>query len=207
MEALIQWISGHAPYAHWFIFGAILLAGFNIPISADLLILVGAFLAATLVPEHTIHLYLSVFLGCYFSAWAAYWLGRLAGKKLCAYKWFSTLFSQERLKKTQKFYEKHGFWTLLIGRFIPFGVRNCIFMTSGMSRLSFVKFALWDLVACFIWSTLYFYLFYLLGQNYQAVYSYLKTVHLFIFGAFGVTLIAFIWDKRRKKFANAESFE
>ena len=207
MDAFIQWISQHAAYAHWVIFGAILLAGFNIPLSADFLILAGAFLAATLVPEHTLHLYLAIFLGCYFSAWIAYWLGRLVGKKMQAFKWFSKFFSPERLDKTQKFYRKYGFWTLLIGRFIPFGVRNCIFMSSGMSKLSFGKFALWDLIACFIWSSLYFSLFYVMGQHYTTVYSYLKTFHLLIFVALGVTLIPIVWYKRKKKLINVESFK
>lgn len=206
MEALINWISAYANYAHWFIFGAIILAGVNIPISADIIILAAAFIAATLVPENTLYLYLAVFLGCYFSAFAAYWLGRLAGNKLCSYSWFAKFFPPKRLEKTKQFYAKYGFWALLIGRFIPFGVRNCIFMTSGMSRLPFGKFALWDLPACFIWSSFYFFLFYLIGQNYAVVYGYLKAFHLLIFAAFSVTLIGFIWYKRRKKLlANVDS--
>jgi len=199
METLIQWISAHAGYAHWFILGAILLAGMNIPISADVLIISGAVIAATVMPEHTLHLYLSVFLGCYFSAWIAYWIGRLLGRKLLAYRWFSRFLPQERLDKIQKFYEKHGLLTLLIGRFIPFGVRNCIFMTTGMSRMHFGRFALFDLAACFVWSSTLFYMFYTIGQHYEAMASSFKTINFLIFAAFGVTLIALIWYKRRKK--------
>lgn len=199
METFIHWIVQHAHHAHWFIFGAILLAGFNIPISADLLILAGAFLAATVVPEHTLYLYLSIFLGCYFSACIAYWFGRLAGKKLGRFSWFSKLLPQERLNKTRRFYQKYGFWTLLIGRFIPFGIRNCIFMTTGMSRLSFVKFAIWDFFACLAWTSCAFYAFFTLGHHYQMVWHYVKTFNLLIFAAFSVTLIAFLWYKRRKK--------
>jgi membrane protein DedA with SNARE-associated domain len=199
MESFIEWITLHAPHAHWFIFGAILLAGINIPISADLLIIGAAFLAATVVPENTIHLYLSILFGCYFSAWIAYWTGRLLGSRFLKYNWFRRFLPPERLEKAQKFYEKHGLWTLLLGRFIPFGVRNCIFISSGMSRLSFLKFALWDLIACSIWVTLSFYIFYTLGQNYQLLYENLKIFNLCLFGAFGVTLIGVIWYKRRKK--------
>ena len=199
METLIAWITEHASHAHFFIFFAILLAGFNIPISADLLILTSAILAATIIPEHTIHLYLAVFLGCYFSSWIAYWLGRLAGNKLAKFRWFSKLLSEERLAKTQKFYEKHGLITLLVGRFIPFGVRNCIFMTTGMSKLSFTKFILWDFIACLTWSLVTFSLFYKLGENYQFVYTHLKTVNIIVGSAFGVTLIGVIWYKRSKK--------
>jgi membrane-associated protein len=199
MDSFINWISQHAHQAHWFIFAAVLLAGFNIPISVDILIIASAVLAATIVPEHTLHLYLAIFSGCYLSAGIAYWIGRLAGKKLLRFGWFRKILPQERLEKTQKFYEKYGLLTLLLGRFIPFGIRNCIFMSSGISRLSFGKFALWDLLACFVWSSLSFYLFYTLGQNYHFLYDHLKIFNLIVFGIFGVTLIGFIWYKRRKK--------
>lgn len=52
MESLIEWLLQHAEHAHWYIFVAILLAGFNIPISADILLVMGGFLAATIIPEH-----------------------------------------------------------------------------------------------------------------------------------------------------------
>jgi membrane protein DedA with SNARE-associated domain len=105
----------------------------------------------------------------------------------------------ERLEKIQRFYSKHGLWTLLLGRFIPFGIRNCIFMSSGMSRVSFMKFAFWDLLACLAWSSVSFYCFYLLGQNYHILFSHLKVINMVIFLAFSVTVIGFIWYKRRKK--------
>lgn len=199
MESFIQWIIQHAHQAHWLIFPIILLAGLNVPISVDLIILAAAFLAATVVPEHTLLLYLSIFLGCYFSACLSYWVGRIVGEKLCRFSWFSKLLPESRLNKANRFYQKYGFWTLLLGRFIPFGVRNCIFMTAGMSRLNFGKFVLWDLFACLVWSSSTFYLFFTLGQNYQVVWHYVKTFNLLIFAAFSVTLIAFIWYKRRKK--------
>lgn len=199
MESLIGWILEHAQHAHWFIFAAILLAGVNIPISADVLIVSAAVLAATLIPEHVWHLYLAIFLGCYFSAWIAYWFGRLAGKKLLRFAWFQRFFPPQRMTKIQLFYQKHGFWTLMLGRFIPFGVRNCIFMSSGMSRVPFLRFALWDLPACLTWSALSFYLFFTLGKNYQTLLNHLKIVNMVIFLAFGVTVITLVWYKRRRK--------
>ncbi len=199
METLLKMISQHAHHAHWFVFGAIILAGFNVPISTDVLIIVSAIMAATIIPEHTFHLYLALVLGCYFSAWCAYWTGRLLGPKLHSWTWFSRIVSRERLEKIKIFYEKYGLWTLILGRFIPFGVRNCIFMSSGMSRLSFGKFALMDALACSLWCSLAFWLFYALGQSYQVIWNYVKVFNTFIFIGFGVTVISFIWYKRRKK--------
>ena len=199
MDSLFAWIAQHAQHAHWFIFAAVLVAGFNIPISIDVLIVGAAVLAAAVVPEHVWHLYLAIFLGCYFSAWIAYWLGRLVGTKMCRFGWFQRFFPLQRVEKIQKFYNKHGWWTLMMGRFIPFGIRNCIFMSSGISRIPFHRFALQDLLACFIWSSSMFYLFFSLGKNFQTLLSHLKIVNITIILAFGVTIITILWYKRRKK--------
>lgn len=199
MEKIISIISEHAHHAHWYIFFAIILAGFNIPISIDLLILVSAFLAAAIIPEHTVYLFLSCILGCWFSASAAYWMGRLLGPQLCKMPFFSRLFNVQRLEKMKAFYKKYGMRTLIVGRFIPFGVRNCIFMSSGMSKMHFGKFILIDALACTLWCSIAFSIFYFLGQNYQVIWHYLKTFNLFVFGAFSVTVIAIVWYKSRKK--------
>ncbi|MGR3973772.1 MAG: DedA family protein [Candidatus Rhabdochlamydia sp.] len=204
MESLISWILAHAHSAHWWIFIAILLAGFNFPISADLLIAAAALLALSLGPSFLWKLYFSIFLGCYFSGWIAYWVGRLGRDWLLKTSWFRTVFSQERQAKIEYFYHKYGFLTFLIGRFIPFGVRNCIFMSSGMSKIPFLKFALWDLPACFIWSSLSFYLFWVLGKTSPDLTKSLKMINFTVFLAFGVTVIALVWYKRRGKKAIKE---
>jgi len=199
MSWLIEWILHHANIAHWLVFFSILLAGINLPISADLIILVSAFLAASVIPEKTWHLFFAVYFGCYFSAWIAYWIGRIAGLRLLQWRWFAKILNPQRLAKISKFHEKYGLLTLVIGRFIPFGMRNCIFMTNGISKIHFGKFILKDLLACFIWSGLSFYLFYRCSQNYEVLVEQIKKWNIFIFAAFLVSLIAIIWYKRRKK--------
>lgn len=199
MDKFFEFVIQNAHLAHWFIFGGIILAGMNIPISADLLVIIASVLAATVVPEHTILLFLSVFLGCYFSAWVAYWIGRKFGPKLMRWRFFQKILSVEKIEKMRIFYEKRGLMALIIGRFIPFGVRNAIFMSAGMSKMPFSKFIVRDLFACFLWSSSTFSAFYFLGQNHQVLYRYVKTFNILIFAVFGVTVIAFIWYKQRKK--------
>ncbi len=201
MDTLINWITNHAQHAHWLLLGAILLAGINIPISIDVVLILAGFLAAIIIPDHILHIYVAVFFGCYFSAMISYWFGRLVGQKFSRYKWFCRIAPPQRLQKIQEFYTRFGFWTLLIGRFIPFGVRNCLFMSSGMSRISFLKFITWDFFACLIWVSLAFYCFYSLGNNYHVLLQHIRIVNLTIFAAFSVTVIAWIWYKRRKKIA------
>ena len=199
MHEFIEFIISHGAYAPWTIFGIILLAGFNIPISIDIVIVLSAFLAATHLPEHAFSFYLSILFGCYFSAMIAYWIGRTLGTKLFKISWFSKLIPPERFKKVSHFYEKYGLITLIVGRFIPFGIRNCIFMTTGMSKVNFGKFILRDAIACLLWSSLCFYAFYTLGLNYQVLMAHVKVINLWIFIVFSVTVITLFCYKKYKK--------
>lgn len=199
MENLIQYIFQNAAYAHWIVFGALMLAGFNIPVSEDLMIIISAVLAAVVVPENTAKLFIAVFLGCYISDWVVYWMGRYFGPKLWNFSFFARTVDRKRLDQIQTYYEKYGFWTLLIGRFIPFGVRNCLFLTAGMGKMPFRRFLISDGIACVCSNTTLFTLAYFLGKNHEALWNAVKTFNIFLFSAFVVSVIALVWYKRRKK--------
>lgn len=199
MELLINFIESNKNYAHWIVLIIILFAGFNIPISIDVVLIISAVLAATLIPEHAFLIYLSLLVGTYFSAWIAYGVGRFLGEKLLKWRFFSKILHRDRLEKINRFYDKHGFLTLLFGRFIPFGVRNCIFMTAGISRSPFGKFALRDLIACTVWVSTCFAIFFSIGHNYYLLKPKIKIINTIIFSAFSVTVIGLIWYKRRKR--------
>ena len=206
MESLLQFIQDNAAHAHWIFFGALMLAGLNVPISEDLMIISGALLSATIVPENTYLIFLFLFLGCYLSDWVSYWIGRTLGRKLWSIKWFAKTVKISKLEQTQKFYEKYGFWTLLGGRFILFGVRNCLFITAGMGKMPFSRFLISDGIACALSNSALFWTTYALGKNYSLLLTWLKRVNIFLFIAFVVTLIGIFWYKRFKKAQRAQEF-
>jgi len=197
MNTIIQFIFEHAHLAHWIIFGALMLAGMNIPISEDLMVIISGVLAATVVPENTYWLFTAVFLGCYLSDWVCYWIGRKLGPKLWNFRWFAKTVNKKRIEQIHGYYEKYGFLTLLIGRFIPFGVRNCLFLTAGIGRMHFGKFILSDGIACIISNLTLFSIAYYAGKNYETILPFLKTFNLLIFGFFLVSIIGVIWYKKR----------
>ena len=199
MSAIIDFIFNNAANAHWIIFGSLLLAGLNLPISEDVMIIIGAILASTVIPKNTILLFASVFLGAYISDWMVYWIGRLLGIKLWRFKWFRKTVPRRKLAKIKLFYKKYGFFTLLIGRFIPFGVRNCLFLTAGMTRMNFVKFIIADGIACFLSNIVLFSTAYTVGKNYHKLFYYLKKVNMIIFAVFIVTIIIFICYYGKKR--------
>ncbi|NGX62943.1 MAG: Inner membrane protein [Candidatus Anoxychlamydiales bacterium] len=199
MSYIINFIFENANHAHWIIFSALILAGFNLPISEDLMIIISAILAANVVPQNIFLLFGAVFLGAYMSDWIVYWIGRLFGIKLWKFKWFKKTIPKRKLAKVKLFYKKYGFFTLLVGRFIPFGVRNCLFLTAGMTRMNFTKFAISDGIACLISNSVLFSIAYSLGKNHTALFTYLKKVNILIFLLFIFTIIGFIWYYKKKK--------
>ena len=201
MDLVIQFLFEHAQYAHWIVFCALMLAGLNIPISEDLMIILSAVLAATVIPENTYKLFMGVFLGCYLSDWVCYWIGRLFGPKLWHISWFAKTFDRKKIDQIHAYYAKYGFMTLVLGRWIPFGVRNALFLTAGLGRMPFHRFLVSDGIACLLSNTALFSLAYAVGKNYDTLISSLKAFNIFLFSAFAVAIIAFIWYKRRKKAA------
>ena len=201
MVSLLQhFCLSHKTFAPLFIFALLILAGFSLPISIDLVLVLSAFLAATTLHDQVVLLYLTLLLGTYLSAWIAYWLGRSLGSKLLLIPLFRTLLSQQRLDAMKGFYERHGLLTLIIGRFIPFGVRNCLFLSAGLTGSSFIKFALRDLLASLIWVSAMFTAFFHMSKNLERLLHHFKTFQWSLFLGFSVTVIGgFCYNLKKRK--------
>ena len=200
MENVLQWLCQNAESAWLIVFFLLLLTGFSLPVSEDLLLIASGVLAGTVVPHHTIHLFLASFFGCFLSDIVAFLIGRYFGARLYATRWCSRIVSQERVSGMQSFYKKYGVFAIGIGRCIPFGFRNGIFMTAGAGKMSFTKFLFTDGIACFIFSTAIFYLAYQFGKNYDVLYNTLhKTSLIIFFIVASIAICYFVFYKVRKK--------
>lgn len=207
MGSIENWLIAHASNAHWFAFGAIILAGFCVPISIDLVLIICAYIAATILPEHTYQLFFSILISACLSAWIAYWMGRTLGRRLTTLPLLSKMLPEARLQRWKLFYEKYGFWTLVFGRFIPFGVRNILFVSTGMSRMSFPQFALRDSIAAALWATSLFSLIYFLGTSMETIQEHFGIVRNCLLIVLAIAGIAFFWYKRKKSLQKKKQSE
>lgn len=174
IESLFTYICENADSAYWIIFCLLMLAGLNIPISEDLMLLTGGVLAATCIPEKTFHLYIWIYLGCWISAWEAYWIGRLLGPKLYNIRLFHHIINPQRVERLHYYYEKFGIFTFIVGRFVPGGVRNALFISSGLGKMPFLTFIMRDGIACLISSLTIFSLGYKFAENYETIVEIIK---------------------------------
>lgn len=195
MEQIIAYIASNIEIAPYLIFGLLLLAGFCIPVPEDGMLLTTGLLAS-LHPDQVIPLFLGVYGGAYFSDLIAYWLGRTFGPKLWKIKLVEKTISMDKIRLMHHYFEKYGVITLIFGRFVPFGFRNAMFISAGLGRMNFLKFALADLLACTISTLFFFNLYYRLGRP---VIEYVKQSN-YIIGIIAVIVILTIYIiKRRKK--------
>lgn len=199
IETLLQLLTENATHAHWVFFSLLMLAGFNLPISEDLVVLSSAVVAATVSPENTYKIFAFVFMGCYLSDWVSYWIGRVVSPWLRKRKMLVKIVDNRRIVKVNRFYERYGVSTLLFGRFIPFGVRNFLFMSAGMVRMNFLKFILIDGIACLLSNTIWFTIAYSLAENYKVVLAYMKRTNIIIFSVFAFFVLGIIAYKIYKK--------
>lgn len=202
LTAFITFICAHAHEAYWIFFVMLLLAGFNIPFSEDVILLVAGGIAATCIPEHWFKLFFFVWLGCYLSAWEAYWVGRILGPKLYNVRWFNRIITKPRIEKINHYYEKFGIFTFIVGRFCPGGVRNALFMTAGLGEMPFLKFILRDGLACLISSNVLFHIGYQFGENHDLLFHYFhvyRDVVLSILAVIGIVAILFVMFRKKKE--------
>lgn len=203
MESIVNFACAHAHSAHWIFFLLLMLAGLNIPISEDLILLTGGAIASTCIPNETLHLFCWIYAGCWLSAWEAYAIGRFLGPKVYTIRWFRHIITKERIERLHHYYEKFGVFTFIVGRFIPGGVRNALFMSSGLGKMPFWKFILRDGFACLISSTVIFSIGYSLSQNYHLVIHYFKTYDEIVIGCILLIIMGIcfrLWWKSKYKF-------
>lgn len=203
-------MSGLLPYVQYISFGLIMLSGFNIPISEDMVIIVSASIAATKMPHNAFYIFAGCFLGAYMSDIVAYLIGRHGINKILFSKMMlrSKIVNREKVEhkigRVREYFIRYGGKTLFFARFIPFGVRNVTFMTCGLIKMKMTKFMIIDLCAAACTSTILFCLGYTFGNNYEMIFPYLSRYKFIIIIIFITVIILLILRKIILKRASAK---
>lgn len=199
MDNVLIWACEHADQAYWLVFALLFLAGLNIPISEDIILITAGALAGSCIDVNTPLLFICCYLAAWMSAWEVYWIGRLLGPKLYAIKWFSKMAHPEKIEKLHHYFDKYGIWTFIVGRFIPGGVRNGLFLTCGLGKMPFLRFIGRDGIAAFFSTTWLFGLGYLFAENHQAIVDFFKKYNLIAIAILAAIILGwFLWRRLKK---------
>lgn len=160
-----------ANIAYWPLcaFVVLCLAGFNIPFSEDAVIILSVGVCHE-KPELLVPTIICMYLGIIVGDSISYWIGFLFSKGLIKIKKLKQVFESGKAEIIQRRLERRGFFTFITTRFVPFGVRNVLFLSAGFIRLNFLKFMLFDYIAAAISSQTLFWLVYVVGDDESSLF-------------------------------------
>ncbi|ACH94500.1 DedA family protein [Borrelia recurrentis] len=176
MYIILEFIDLNIAYAPIVFFVLLILAGLNIPISEDAIVIMGGILASR-KNEYTILIFLGIFWGAYIGDIISFYIGRFLANKFLKQK----TKTNNLLDKINYYYKHYGSLTLLFGRFIPFGFRNAIFISAGMGNMHSSNFFIIDLFAAMISITTYFTLSFKIGESFNTIFPKIRFILLIIF--------------------------
>jgi membrane protein DedA with SNARE-associated domain len=174
-----------------------------IPIPSEVVVPYGGFLAAQ----------------GYFSLWAvvlvatvanlvgssiAYAAGRYGGRDLVLRYGRYVFISRHHLEKADHWFERRGEITVFATRMMP-GVRTFISVPAGISRMPFLRFAVYTFLGALPWNLALAYLGWLFGENWELLQEQFSRFNLVVWAALGVALIVVVaaWRLRVARGARA----
>lgn len=118
-------------------------------------------------------------------------------------KWGKYLgFSSKDMSKSEKIFEKWGYWSVFVCQFIPL-FRSLISIPSGILELDFKKFMLATAFGATIWNAILMILAYNLGENWSQIGDMISKFGKPLFYAATIVLVVLItkgiYDKRAKQ--------
>lgn len=123
----------------------------------------------------------------------SYFLGLWGGRPLVIRAGRYLFLNHEHLEWTERWFDKHGSWTIFISRFIPV-VRHLISIPAGLGRMNLGHFCLFTIAGATIWNSFLLFCGYKLRQNWTLVEKYSHELDILVLSvailAFGAWMVA-----------------
>jgi membrane protein DedA with SNARE-associated domain len=177
LQRLVDMLQAHSMGVGFvFVFGALLLCGFGLPMPEDVILVTGGVLAwlASPLEEPTLAgmvrdegLWAMVITGlCGILAGDSviYWAGRKLGRQVAEFRLLRHMVTPEKLEKVERQLRHRGTMVVMIARFLP-GLRAPTYFTVGHSHFAYWRFLLYDGLAATVSAPLWVCLGFWFGDN------------------------------------------
>src|SRR2546421_3379871 len=151
-------------------------------------------------------------IGCLIGSTAAYGIGYTGGRPLMLKYGRYVLISQHDADLADRFFQRWGSATAFFSRLLPV-VRTYISLPAGISKMPFVKFAVYSFLGSFPWCLLLAYVGTILGNNLDRLSPIFHSLDVVIVVALVILIALYIWRhirndrKARAAHALAEATE
>lgn len=152
-------------------------SGIFFPLPGDSLL----FTAGLLAPKlgfNVVFLAFLVFLAAFLGGLAGYFIGTKLDF-LHQYPIFRKIFKKKYTDEAHQYLEKHGLSAMILSRFIPV-VRTFLPIVAGMVRMNYSDFIRYSLLGSAVWSSVFVFGGYFLGQSFPQIQNYLLYVVIII---------------------------
>jgi membrane-associated protein len=122
------------------------LVGFFLP--GDSLLFSAGLVAAARSDVNIVILIFAVFLAAFIGDQVGYVLGRKIGRPYFQRR--NSKRMQQMLVKSERFYERYGWWSVVIARYIPW-VRTFVPPIAGTVKMNYYKFLTANALGAFLW--------------------------------------------------------
>ncbi|QEY24912.1 DedA family protein [Neisseria animalis] len=186
-------------YGYAAVFLVLVACGFGVPIPEDITLVTGGVISGLGYTD--VHMMFLVGMlgvlvgdGCMFAA------GRIWGHKILKFKPIARVMTPKRYAQVQEKFDKYGNWVLFVARFLP-GLRTPVFITAGISGVSYWRFLMMDGLAALISVPVWVYLGEYGAKNTDWLMAKVHQFQAGIFILLGIgaaVLLWFWWRKRRR---------
>lgn len=130
--------------------------------------------------------------GAIFNYYLCYFFGRNLIDKYGKYAGIT----QDKMKKFEDFFQKHGEISTFNCRLIP-GIRQYISLPAGLAKMNLAKFSFYTTLGAGIWVAILLALGYFLGSNKELLKAKLHIITIVLIVFVLICTIVYIWFKKR----------
>lgn len=125
---------------------------------------------------------------------ANYHIGKFLGPKVFSSE-HSRFLNREQLERTHRFYQRHGAFTIIIARFMPF-IRTFAPFVAGIGDMSYMKFLSYNFAGGTAWVSLFVFAGYFFGNIPAIKDNFSAVVYAIVFISILPALITFLKNRR-----------
>jgi membrane-associated protein len=197
-QAILDVLRGYlAQYGYWAVGATLLLENAGVPVPGETILLLASFLAFS---EQELRLPYIIVVGVCAAVLGdnlGFALGYRGGRALFErylhiFPWF-----RPAVARGERLFEQYGSVTIFFARFL-FGLRVLAGPLAGVLRMSWKKFALFNVLGALVWVTVISAIGYFFGEHWDQLLHYVKRLNLIV----AILVLAFVvwsWWRRLKR--------
>ena len=183
-------------WGYWGVFILMVIESSFIPFPSEVVIVPAGYLAY----QGKMNLAFIIFLGTLGSLVGAlinYYLSIFIGRAVIIKFGRYFLITEDKVKKSEEFFEKHGSFSTFTGRLVPV-IRQLISIPAGLSKMNIAKFSLFTSLGAGIWVIILALLGYFIGHSEDLLKQYTKFVVMSLMVMVVVAVSIYVYWHRKK---------